>query len=186
MDQALLEEVTHLVERPTALWWQFRSAYLEVPSEILVTTMKEHQKYFPVRTGCLLPVFVAVRNGDDTSLDVVRSGNEKVLSARLAERSFSTRKISRRPSPTVWMSSRRRLSGATWNCLGEGRGMGERRAVAAAHYSEERDAEGRSDALLCKADLVTHVVYEFPELQGVMGNEYALRSGEDIELPKRF
>src|SRR5690606_20208421 len=70
-DDALLDEVTHLVEWPTALRGQFDPAYLDVPEEILVLTMKEHQRYFPVRSERLLPFFVAVRNGDDTGLDVV-------------------------------------------------------------------------------------------------------------------
>ena len=183
LDEALLEEVTHLVEWPTALQGSFDPAYLEVPSEILVTTMKEHQKYFPVRAGSLLPVFIAVRNGDDTSLDVVRSGNEKVLSARLADARFFYQEDLKKPLAdrvdelkTVLFQER---LGTLWEKVERIRQI--IRAVGG-DYSEEVRQKADRAALLCKADLVTHVVYEFPELQGVMGREYALRSGEDIEV----
>src|SRR5690606_30342288 len=90
IDEELLTEVTHLVEFPTAFAGSFDREFLKVPAEILVTTMKEHQRYFPVRgaDGALLPYFVGVRNGDARHIDIVRAGNERVLSARLADARF--------------------------------------------------------------------------------------------------
>src|SRR5690606_35537571 len=87
MDGDLLEEIVHLVEYPTVLYGAFDSAFLEIPSPVLITSMREHQRYFPVTDGegRLLPYFVTVRNGDDRHLDVVRKGNEKVLRARLPD-----------------------------------------------------------------------------------------------------
>lgn len=183
MDDALLDEVTHLVEWPTALRGQFDPAYLEVPEEILVLTMKEHQKYFPVRSERLLPVFIAVRNGDDDAIDVVRSGNERVLSARLADaRFFYTedlkRPLSERTEELKAVVFQERL-GSLWDKIERIRQTIRR--VGGAYAPADLEKAERA-AFLCKADLVTQVVYEFPELQGVMGREYALRSGEDPEV----
>lgn len=183
MDEALLEEVTHLVEWPTALLGTFDRRYLDVPADILITSMKEHQKYFPVRAGRLLPVFVAVRNGDDTSLDVVRAGNEKVLAARLADARFFYEEDLKRPLDARLDQLRGILFqerlGSLWDKVERIRGILSR--VGAAYPAAVRAKADRA-ALLCKADLVTHVVYEFPELQGVMGREYALAAGEDPEV----
>lgn len=90
VDEGLLEEVTHLVEYPTVLWGSFDPEFLAVNRHVLVTAMREHQRYFPVENerGELLPHFVTVRNGDDRHLDTVRKGNEKVLRARLADARF--------------------------------------------------------------------------------------------------
>lgn len=183
MDEALLDEVTHLVEWPTALLGAFDPRYLEVPAEILITTMKEHQKYFPVRKDGLLPVFIAVRNGDERSLDVVRAGNEKVLAARLADARFFYEEDLKKPlearlEQLKGILFQERL-GSLWDKVERIRRI--IRAVGGA-YSEEVLAKADRAALLCKADLVTQVVYEFPELQGVMGREYALAFGEEPEV----
>ena len=90
-DPGLLDEVTNLVERPTALLGRFDPEYLALPREVLVTVMKKHQRYFPVvdaQSDELLPYFITVRNGDEQSLDVVREGNEDVLRARFADAKF--------------------------------------------------------------------------------------------------
>lgn len=89
-DDDLLEEVTNLVEYPTVLAGNFEKEYLELPEEVLITTMKEHQRYFPVfsQEGELLPHFVTVRNGNHENLDTVARGNEKVLRARLSDADF--------------------------------------------------------------------------------------------------
>jgi len=89
-DEELLEEVTYLVEWPTALSGRFEEKYLKMPEELVVTPMREHQRYFPVyaKDGGLLPNFITVRNGDDYHLNVVAEGNEKVLRARLADAEF--------------------------------------------------------------------------------------------------
>ncbi len=183
LDEVLLDEVTHLVEWPTALRGQFDPAYLEVPEEILVLTMKEHQRYFPVRDKALLPVFIAVRNGDETGIDIVRAGNEKVLSARLADaRFFYTedlkRPLSQRVEELKSVVFQERL-GSLWDKTQRVRKIIER--IGGGLPEADLEKADRA-ATLCKADLVTNVVYEFPELQGVMGREYALRSGEDASI----
>ncbi len=181
VDDALLDEVTNLVEWPTALVGRFDAKYLAVPREILVTTMKEHQRYFPVvgPAGELLNAFVAVSNGDEASVDQVRRGNEKVLSARLADAKFFYDEDKKRP-----LSERVEELGSILfqERLGTLRQKVERvrsivRKVGEVYPAEVVAVADRA-ALLCKADLVTHVVYEFPELQGVMGEKYALASGE--------
>src|SRR5690606_39168220 len=180
LDEALLDEVTHLVEWPTAFRGQFDPAYLAVPEEMLVLTMKEHQGYFPVRDKGLLHVFIAVRNGDEAGIDVVRAGNEKVLSARLADaRFFYTedlkRPLSQRVEELKTVVFHERL-GSLWDKTQRVRKIIERIGEGLPEADLEKADRA---ATLCKADLVTNVVYEFPELQGVMGREYALRSGED-------
>lgn len=90
VDEDLLEEVNNLVEYPTVLFGHFEEEFLELPAEVLITSMKEHQRYFPVKDqeGNLLAYFVTVRNGDDRHLDKVSKGNEKVLRARLSDAAF--------------------------------------------------------------------------------------------------
>lgn len=90
VDEDLLDEVNHLVEYPTALYGSFESEFLSIPEEVLVTTMKEHQRYFPVKdkNGDLLPHFITVRNGNSHAIENVARGNEKVLRARLSDASF--------------------------------------------------------------------------------------------------
>ncbi len=183
-DEELLDEVTNLVEWPTALCGGFDKSYLRLPKEALVTPMREHQRYFPVvdAAGALLPKFIAVRNGTADYLDIVRAGNEKVLRARLSDASFFWDEdlktpLSRRVDElkkVVWQESlgtvyekvRRITDLARQLALSMGLGDSLMETVARAAY-------------LCKADLVTSMVYEFPELQGVMGREYALRNGEE-------
>ena len=98
VDEDLLEEVNNLVEYPTVLFGQFEEEFLELPEEVLITSMKEHQRYFPVKdkTGNLLPYFVTVRNGNDEHLENVAKGNEKVLRARLSDAVSSTMKIKKK------------------------------------------------------------------------------------------
>src|SRR5690554_280116 len=90
IDEDLLEEVTNLVEYPTALYGNFDEKFLNIPEEVLITSMREHQRYFPVKSheDTLLPHFITVRNGDHRHLENVQKGNEKVLRARLADAEF--------------------------------------------------------------------------------------------------
>lgn len=187
LDDALLDEVTQLVEWPTALVGRFDRRYLEVPPEILITTMKEHQRYFPIidREGRLLDAFIAVSNSDENTVDVVRRGNERVLSARLADAKFFFDEDRKRPlvdrvDELKSILFQERL-GSLYQKVERIRRIVRR---AGDSFPEEvRQAADRA-ALLCKADLVTHVVYEFPELQGVMGEKYALSSGEPEEVAR--
>ncbi|OAT85801.1 glycine--tRNA ligase subunit beta [Desulfotomaculum copahuensis] len=183
-DEELLAEVANLVEYPTALCGSFDPDYLKLPAEVLITPMREHQRYFPVRDekGGLLPRFIAVRNGTAEHLDVVRAGNEKVLRARLADAAFFWREDLQTPlaervdalKKVVWQES-----------LGTVYEKMERLTDLAVylagvlHADESQTARVRRAARLAKADLVTNMVYEFTELQGVMGRAYALENGED-------
>ena len=183
-DKELLEEITFLIEYPTALMGGFNPKYLELPKEVVITPMKEHQRYFPVltKTGELLPKFITVRNGNAEYLEVVQEGNEKVLEARLADAKFfydEDRKVKladyveklkaivfQEKLGTVYEKVERIQKGTGFLAqLLEVDTLVKEKALRA--------------AFLSKADLVTNMVYEFPELQGVMGEKYALTSGED-------
>jgi len=179
----LLEEVLFLVEYPTVLCGSFDPAFLEIPQEVLITSMREHQRYFPVLDGegRLLPHFVTVRNGDDTSIDVVRRGNEKVLRARLSDAKFFYEEDQKlkieealaRLEAIVWHEELGTLADKVRRI---------RKAADAVAARVTDDAAARADvsraADICKFDLVTSMVYEFPELQGIMGEDYARKLGE--------
>jgi len=183
-DEDLLNEVTNLVEYPTALLGEFSRDYLELPKEVLVTPMREHQRYFPVvgPGGGLLVKFIAVKNGAADHLDIVRAGNEKVLQARLADASFFYREDLKTPLegkvPALKKIVFQESLGTIYDKM-------ERVSALAAYLAgamgagEEEKKQAIRAAYLAKADLVTNMVYEFPELQGVMGREYAERSGEE-------
>lgn len=182
-DDELLEEVTFLVEHPTALVGAFDPSYTELPVEVLVTTMKQHQRYFPLVDfeGAPVARFVAVRDGGDADLDVVRAGNEKVLAARLADARFFFEEDQRRRlaerveglKDILFQESLGSMFEKVERILRLTRFLGERLGVSADELATALRA-----AELSKCDLLTHMVYEFPELQGIMGREYALRDGE--------
>lgn len=188
IEEGLLREVTHLVEYPTALLGSFDAAYLEVPQEILVTSMREHQKYFPVRGGQgeLLPHFVAVRNGDASSLEVVQAGNERVLAARLADARFFYDEDRKKPLVEYAEALKnvvfQEQLGSVWDKVERVRASIKGAAKRAGFDDDVLLGQADRAAVLAKADLVTQVVYEFPELQGVMGREYARLSGEVPEV----
>jgi len=182
----LLEEVLYLVEYPTALSGSFEEKYLALPAEAVITPMRDHQRYFPVKAadGSLLPAFITVRNGGKAHLDVVAHGNERVLRARLADAQFffdEDRKKSlaehREKLKTVvfqrglgsMYEKTERLMALTTAIVEE---------MAAGDADDAALADARRAAELSKADLVTGMVTEFTELQGIMGREYALLDGE--------
>lgn len=182
-DQDLLTEVVNLVEYPTPFLGSFDEEYLQLPPEVVATPMKEHQRYFPVQDaeGRLLPYFVGVRNGDDRGLDVVRAGNEKVLQARLADARFFFREDREEPL------SRKvpRLQDVVFiKNLGTMHDKIERLQALTGQLArnmqlgEEPLQWVQRAAFLCKADLITQMVFEFDELQGYMGRQYALLDGE--------
>lgn len=182
-DEALLQEVAALVEWPVALLGSFDPEFLDLPDPVLRATMKGHQRYFPVTNprGRLLPHFVAVANIESRRPDTVREGNERVIRPRLRDAEFFFREDLKTP-----LAERRdELRGIVFQeGLGTLHDKSERvsalagEIAAAMGESEEAIAWARRAGLLCKCDLVTEVVGEFPELQGVMGAEYARRSGE--------
>ncbi|MDD2432137.1 MAG: glycine--tRNA ligase subunit beta [Clostridia bacterium] len=182
-DQKLLEEVTYLLEWPTALLGCFSEEYLSLPEEVVITPMREQQRYFPVRDqeGNLLNRFITVRNGTSEHLDLVRVGNERVLKARLADAHF------------FWTEDLKvkladylpRLEKVVFQ---ESLGTVAQKAIRMEKIVEQLAKKLQLKnivaqnacraARLTKADLVTNMVGEFPELQGIMGYYYALHSGE--------
>lgn len=188
----LLEEVLYLVEYPTALSGSFEEKYLALPAEAVITPMRDHQRYFPVKAadGRLLPAFITVRNGGKAHLDVVAHGNERVLRARLADAQFffdEDRKKSlaehREKLKTVvfqrglgsMYEKTERLMTLTTAIVEE---------MAAGDADDAALADARRAAELSKADLVTGMVTEFTELQGIMGREYALLDGESSAVAR--
>lgn len=184
ISEALLEEVVYLVEYPTALAGRFEEKYLALPPEAVVTPMRDHQRYFPVKdaAGRLLPLFVTVRNGGTDHLDTVRHGNERVLRARLADAQFFFDEDRKKPLT----AHREKLKTVVFQeGLGTVYEKTERLARLAETIAEtlgataEEKAAAKRAAFLSKADLVTGMVTEFTELQGVMGRSYALLDGEE-------
>jgi len=185
LDEELLETVTHLVEYPTAVCGGFKPEYLELPREVVVTPMRKHQRYFPVvdAAGALLPHFVAVSNMRAKDMDLIRQGNERVLRARLNDAEFFFREDCKRPLE----SQLPRLTHLIFQeKLGTMRDKAERLRRLVGPIADQVDPACRPAAeraaLLCKADLVTSLVKEFTSLQGIMGHEYARRSGETAEV----
>ncbi len=179
---SLLEEVTFLLEYPTPFRGSFDPAFLVLPREILVTVMQHHQRYFPVvKDGTLLPYFIAVRDGDEVGLEQVREGNEWVLRARLEDARFFYEED--RKAPLASRLGQLREMGFVERLGSMGDKVDRLRALVtwlSRHLSlppPERDALLRA-AELCKADLATHVVGEFPELAGTIGGLYARLDGE--------
>ncbi len=198
----LLDEVTCLVEYPVVLRGGFDEKYLSLPQDVVITSMCEHQRYFPVMDNdTLLPYFLVVANTTQ-SPDIVREGNERVLRARLSDAAFfwdSDRKVSldervEQQKKVVWQEKVGTLYEKT-----------QRIVEIAERIAEELNRIGKTASLdiesvqraawLCKADLLTDMVYEFPTLQGIMGYHYASSAGEaeDVAmavkehyLPKSF
>lgn len=185
----LLEEVLFLVETPQVLSGSFDPSFLNIPQEVLITSMREHQRYFPVldANGKLLPHFVTVRNGNALSLDTVAKGNEKVLRARLSDAKFFYEEDQKVQIPAFLA----KLENIVYHEeLGTVADKVARTRAIADRLAERLRADGqtRADvsrtADICKFDLVTQMVYEFPELQGIMGEDYARKAGEREAVAK--
>lgn len=183
LDEELLEEVTNLVEYPTAFVGSFDEKYLSVPDEVLVTSMKEHQRYFEVRNdqGLLMPHFIAVRNGDNVHLENVIKGNEKVLIARLEDAEF----FYNEDKKLTIEACVEKLKNVTFHeKIGSIYEKMQRVALIAqiigrkVGLSEDELEDLKRASEIYKFDLVTNMVGEFPELQGIMGEKYALLQGE--------
>ncbi len=186
----LLTEVVNLVEWPTAVLGKFESAFLELPPEVITTVMVTHQRYFPVyassETGTadatvLLPYFITVANGDPAQAATIAAGNERVIRARLADGQFFYKTDCAKPLESYLPQ----LAAVTFQeQLGSMQAKVARlervteRLLAQLSLAAADAAIVQRAAHLCKADLVTQMVYEFPELQGVMGETYARVSGE--------
>lgn len=181
----LLEEVANLVEWPTAVVGKFDDAFLILPPEVITTVMVTHQRYFPVLKSKsspeLLHYFITISNGNPEKSEIIASGNERVIRARLADGQFFYKTDIAKPLESYVPQ----LEKVTFQeDLGSVRDKVTRLSknaeliAAQLQLSEGDRATVARAALLCKADLVTQMVYEFPELQGVMGEKYARASGE--------
>ena len=182
-DAGLLDTVTHLVEYPVAVRGEFDKAYLELPKELLVITMKVHQKYFPVWRGDkLLPYFITISNMKAKGQDIPR-GNQRVLKARLEDARFfydedRKRKLEDFVDDLKGVVFQKDLGTSHEKLLR----IVSLASTLAQKVCPEAEATAKRAALLSKADLVTQMVFEFPELQGIMGGYYAGHSGESAEV----
>ena len=180
LDTELLATVTNMVEFPSTLCGSFDKAFLQLPDPVLITAMKKHQKYFAVRDqqGRLMPHFVAVNNTVARDETVVRRGHERVLRARLSDADFFFKQDREKPLQARLED----LKGVIYQAqLGTSFAKVQRFTKLAEYLAEQVAPELKKEvslaAGLCKCDLVTEMVNEFPELQGVMGREYARRDG---------
>jgi glycyl-tRNA synthetase len=211
LDESLLNEVANLVEMPTAVMGAFDRESLSLPRDVLISVMKKHQRYFPVvgatlqgkmisttgkpslqshtqshRNGPpLLPHFIAIRNGDDIGIDLVRQGNEHVLGARFADANFFVREDLKQPLEAY----RPKLATLIFQTkLGSMLDKSNRTdklvndLIPMLHLENDETVFARRAVHLAKADLVTQMVTEMTSLQGIIGREYALRSGEQKEV----
>ncbi len=185
----LLEEVTDLVEFPTAVVGDFEPEFLALPIEVITTVMVTHQRYFPLFTDSfkqkLLPHFMTVSNGDPAKSDIIAAGNGRVIRARLADGQYFYQADLAQPLADYVA----KLATVTFQAdLGSMAQKVDRLKVNAALIAEslklsaaEKQQIDRT-AQLCKADLVTQMVGEFPELQGIMGEKYAIAQNEDPQV----
>ena len=204
IEDGLLNEVANLIEMPTAVMGGFYDEFLSLPRDVLISVMKKHQRYFPVqskvegqksgdpsifdlRPSTLLPHFIAIRNGDDIGVDIVRQGNEHVLSARFTDANFFVREDLKLKLEEF----RPKLASLTFHTkLGSMLDKSDRILKLGAEIGALLGYQGDLNtikhlgraAYLCKADLATQMVTEMTSLQGIIGGEYALRSGEAPEV----
>ena len=180
----LLDEVTALVEWPVPVTGRFEERFLALPREVLISTLQEHQRYFPVENGKgqLLPSFITVSNIESREPSKVREGNERVVRPRLADAAFFYDQDRKRPLASL----REALDKVTFHVKLGSLGDKTRRvrtlAGEIAAVGNKERAETERAAELCKCDLLTAMVGEFPELQGIMGTYYALADGETPEV----
>ena len=183
LDAELLDQVNYLVENPQPIVGNFSESHLEIPPEVLITAMKKHQRYFPMwKDGTALAAkFITISNGTDGNIDGVRHGNERVLHARLNDAEF----FYSEDQKTSLADKVERLDAVVFHAkLGSLLEKAERLKALVAFIGTELQLteitvrQAQRAAWLCKADLTTHMVIEFPTLQGITGKYYAQNSGE--------
>lgn len=186
-DEELLEQVTFLAEYPSVVRGGFSTVFLEVPKEVLITSMREHQRYFSIvdDDGKLLPNFITVNNTLTEDPSVVVKGNERVLRARLSDARFFFEEdkktpLEKRVEALKSVVYQQKL-GTSYEKMERFSALAGLLAGQINPAAKEKTARA---AYLCKADLVTGMVGEFPEVQGIMGREYALIQGEDVEVAR--
>ncbi|RSL30899.1 glycine--tRNA ligase subunit beta [Salibacterium salarium] len=185
----LLEEVSNLVEYPTALYGKYDENFLELPEEVLITSMREHQRYFPVEDtkGNLLPYFVTIRNGNDEFLENVQKGNEKVLRARLSDAKFFYDEDQKLKPDNATKKLDQIVFQEDLGTIGDKLRRVESLSLSFGHMlalDENVLEDTKRAAAISKFDLVTLMVDEFTELQGLMGEKYAIIAGEKPAVAK--
>ncbi len=186
-DEDLLELNTYLTEYPSAVCGSFSPAFLDLPREVLITAMKEHQKYFAVvdKEGRLLPNFIAINNTLSPKVDLVKEGHERVLQARLSDAAFFFEEDRKQPLEAFVQE----LGGMVFHeklgtLLDKTQRIQALAGSLADTFAPDQADTAKRAAHLCKADLLTEMVGEFPTLQGIMGRVYALLSGENPDVAR--
>ncbi len=187
LDEELLNTVNYLVENPQPIVGNFNESHLQIPSEVLITAMKKHQRYFPIWKSEteLAPKFITISNGTDGNIDGVRHGNERVLHARLNDAEF----FYREDQKSSLADKVERLGAVVFHAkLGSLLDKANRMKALVKFITTELKLSqtithhAERAALLCKADLTTQMVIEFPSLQGITGRYYAQNSGETVAV----
>ncbi|MGB2924780.1 MAG: glycine--tRNA ligase subunit beta [Limnothrix sp.] len=189
MPEELLAEVVNLVEYPTAVVGNIEAEFLDLPVEVITTVMVTHQRYFAVKNAdnlsSLLPKFVTISNGDPNKAEIISAGNERVIRARLADGQFFYKADCDDHLdtylPQLEMMTFQKELGTMREKVDRIMEMSQQ-ICEQLNLSEAEQEAIASTAMLCKADLMTQMVYEFPELQGIMGQKYAIVSGESKEV----
>ena len=180
IDEDLLDEVTNLVEWPMAVDGCFGAEFLEVPQECLISSMQDHQKYFPVvdADGNLMPHFITISNIESSDVNVVRDGNERVIRPRFSDAAFFWQQDCKVPLESYREATKKIVFQQKLGTLFE---KTERVSQLAGHIADalgENSEHAIRAAQLCKCDLASDMVNEFSDLQGIMGRYYALKDGE--------
>ncbi len=185
----LLAEVIQLVEYPTAVVGKFDDEFLKLPTEVITTVMVTHQRYFPIFTDAtkqqLLPNFITISNGDPAKSEIIAAGNGRVVRARLADGQYFYNADLAQPladylpklETVTFQADLGSVKLKVDRIVTNANSIASQLNLTPAQYQNISRA-----ALLCKADLVTQMVGEFPELQGIMGSKYAISNGESIEV----
>jgi len=185
LDPEVIEENLYLIEYPVPFSGSFDARYLEMPQEVLITSMKKNQKYFAVhKDGKLVNCFVGISNNRAADMNVIRAGNERVIRARLEDAAFFWNEDLKSPLAANVEKLKsivfQEKLGTIYDKVMKTQGL----AIELCKMLGKEDISGLVGraAYLSKADLVSSMVYEFPELQGIMGREYAIRNGESSRV----
>lgn len=184
IDEGLLQEVSALVEWPVAVSGDFDKEFLKVPSESLISSMQDHQKYFPVvdEKGNLMPHFITISNIESKDVSKVKEGNERVIRPRLGDAKFFWEQDSKKKLESHIDALDKVVFQAKLGSLGDKSRRVAKNAEAIAKELGENTKHAKRAGLLSKCDLMTEMVYEFADLQGVMGRYYAINDGESSEV----
>ncbi len=184
INEDLLKEVTALVEWPVAVAGDFDKEFLDVPAESLVSSMQDHQKYFPVvdEQGALMPHFITISNIESKDVSKVKDGNERVIRPRLGDAKFFWEQDSKKKLESHIESLDKVVFQAKLGTLGDKSRRVANIAEAIANELGENAEYAKRAGLLSKCDLMTEMVFEFTDLQGIMGRYYALNDGEPAEV----